>query len=119
MKKLYLLLVSLICAIAVAAQPTIEIDNVDGDPGGVISVNFKVKDFTDIIGMQFSINWDPAVLAFNSISNFTDSIRDFDAASFNVDPKFTDDFLEEVLEKNSDIFRPARLKGRKIGLAKL
>ena len=36
-----------------------------------------------------------------------------------IDPKFTDDFLKKVLVKNSNTFRRARLKGGKIGLAKL
>lgn len=36
-----------------------------------------------------------------------------------IDPEFTDDFLKKVLEKNSDTFRRAKLKGGLIGLAKL
>ncbi len=90
MKKLYLLLVSLICAATLVAQPTIEIDNTSGDPGGSVSVNFTVSNFTDLVGMQFSINWDPAVLAFSSLSNVNTSVRDFDQDAFNLDPRFTD-----------------------------
>ncbi len=70
------------------AQPTFEIDNTTGDPGTVVSVNFKVDDFADIVGMQFTINWDPAVLSFNSLTNITNQIDDFDEGSFNTDPNW-------------------------------
>ncbi len=89
MKKLYLLLIlTLGLQAAVWAQPTFTIDDTSADPGGTVSVNFKVKDFTNIIGMQFSINWDPSVLSYKSISNFSNTVRDFDMASFNTDSKF-------------------------------
>jgi len=92
MKKLYLIALILTCLTgALLAQPTFEIDNTTGDPGGVVSVNFKVKDFSRIVGMQFSINWDPTVLAFNSVKNISEGIRDFDAGAFNTDSKWTDD----------------------------
>ncbi|MDH3652584.1 MAG: cohesin domain-containing protein, partial [Saprospiraceae bacterium] len=91
MKKLYLLLFVFVgFQLSILAQPTFTIDETSGDPGGSVSVNFKVKDFTNIVGMQFSINWDPSVLKYNALSNFSNAIRDFDAASFNTDPKFID-----------------------------
>ncbi len=91
MKKLYSLVLAAVCTSAlIVAQPTFTFDETSGDPGGIVSVNVKVKDFTDIVGMQFSINWDPTVLQFSALTNITNTIRDFDAASFNLDPKFTD-----------------------------
>lgn len=91
MKKLYLLILIVVSfAGAVWSQPVFEIDNTTGDPGGTVAVNFKVRNFNNIVGMQFSIDWDPTILKFSSLSNITNAIRDFDAASFNTDSKFTD-----------------------------
>lgn len=36
-----------------------------------------------------------------------------------IDPGFTDEFIDKVLKQHSDTFRPARLKGKRTGLAKL
>lgn len=92
MKKLYLFTLIVVgYAGTMWSQPVFEIDNTTGDPGGVVAVNFKVRNFSNIVGMQFSINWDPTVLKFSSLSNITNAIRDFDAAAFNTDAKFTDD----------------------------
>ncbi len=89
MKKLYLLLLfSLGLSALIWAQPTFTIDNTTGDPGGTVAVNVKVEDFSNIVGMQFSVNWDPNVLQYSNLTNFTNAIRDFDEASFNTDPKF-------------------------------
>ncbi|NND33584.1 MAG: T9SS type B sorting domain-containing protein [Saprospiraceae bacterium] len=92
MKKLYLIAVLATCfAGTLFAQPKFDIDNTTGDPGGVVSVNFKVRDFTDIVGMQFSIQWDPNILSFSSLDNITSGIRDFDAGALNTDAKWTND----------------------------
>jgi gliding motility-associated-like protein len=92
MKKIFLLWFTLVTALSFSlAQPTFNISNTTGDPGGVVSVDFNVDDFTDILGMQFSINWDPGVLKYKSLVNVTNGIRDFGPDAFNTDPKFTDD----------------------------
>ena len=92
MKNLLLTLFILVMSLSVSlAQPTFNISNTTGDPGGVVSVDFNVDNFTDILGMQFSINWDPGVLKYKSLSNITNGIRDFGADAFNTDSKFTDD----------------------------
>ena len=89
MKKLYLLLIALFGLHSLLwSQPTFTIDDTSADPGGTVSVNFKVKDFANIVGMQFSVNWDPTVLSYNSIANFSNTLRDFDQSSFNTDQKF-------------------------------
>lgn len=38
-------------------------------PNGQVLVDVEVTGFTDIVTMQFSINWDPTVLSFNTIAN--------------------------------------------------
>ncbi len=37
--------------------------------GGAVAVSVTVKDFTGINGVQFSMQWDPAVLQFSSVSD--------------------------------------------------
>ncbi|NND07504.1 MAG: T9SS type B sorting domain-containing protein [Saprospiraceae bacterium] len=91
MKKFYLLSILLVGLLGwMQAQPTFEIDDATGDPGGVVSINFKVKDFTGIVGMQFSINWDPTVLQFAEIKNITNEINAFDGSAFNTDANRVD-----------------------------
>lgn len=36
--------------------------------GGVVCVEISVEDFVDILNFQFTLNWDPAVLQFNSVT---------------------------------------------------
>ena len=56
MKKLYFFSLCLFGIIGVSlAQPSIEVNDVTGDPGSIVSVNFKVSGFTDIVGMQFAL----------------------------------------------------------------
>jgi Secretion system C-terminal sorting domain/Cohesin domain len=38
--------------------------------GSIISVPVRVKNFTNIDGMQFAVKWNPAVLKFQSVGNF-------------------------------------------------
>lgn len=40
-------------------------------PNGQVSVDVAVNNFTNVISAQFSINWDPSVLTYNSITNIT------------------------------------------------
>ncbi len=37
--------------------------------GGKVAVNLSVQDFVDIIGLQFNVSWDTAVLKFDSVGN--------------------------------------------------
>lgn len=91
MKKLYLLfLIVWSYAGVMTAQIQFDIDDTTGDPGGTVDVNFKVRDFNRIVGMQFSISWDPNILQFSNLSNVTNALRDFDAGAFNTDAKWTD-----------------------------
>ena len=91
MKKFYLLSILLVGLLGwIQAQPTFEIDNATGDPGGVVSINFKVKDFTGVVGMQFSINWDPTVLQFAEVKNITNQINALDRSAFNTDANRVD-----------------------------
>lgn len=48
----------------------ISVDSVFGIASDSASVAIRVRNFTDILSMQGSINWDPAQLTFSSTSNF-------------------------------------------------
>lgn len=51
---------------------TLLLDSLTTDCQGVgneITYNISVKDFNDIVGLQFSITWNPAVLQFNAVAN--------------------------------------------------
>lgn len=49
-------------------------------PGDDVNLDVSVSGFTNIISFQASINWDPALLGFKSISDF--GIGDFDITDF-------------------------------------
>lgn len=49
---------------------SIEPDLLDTTPGSSICLDVEVQGFTDIISMQYSINFDSQVLAFDSYQNF-------------------------------------------------
>lgn len=53
-------------------------------PGGTICVDVTADAFVDVYTFQFSVNWDPSVLQFQSISNFNPQASGFDAADFNL-----------------------------------
>lgn len=55
---------------AKAEQPTFNISSTDAMPGETIEVDFEVDNFIDIISVQYSVNWNPAVLEFKSLKNF-------------------------------------------------
>ena len=49
--------------------------------GSTVCVPVTVNDFDGIASLQFSLQWDPAVLQFNEVTNF--NLPDLNAASFN------------------------------------
>ena len=48
-------------------------------PGETVCMGVSINDFTDIVSMQFSINWDPDVLMYEGVQNF--NLQDFSAAN--------------------------------------
>jgi len=109
MKKIYFAFLVMMATLGttLAQGPTFVISNTAGDPGSVVSVDFAVKDFDNLIGMQFSVNWDANVLQFKELKNVTSALRDFDEGAFNLDPRFVDDgkivvqWFDNSLEANS------------------
>lgn len=67
--------------VPVMAQPTIFTEDLSVDTNQKIEVDVKVADFTEILSMQFSVNWTPSVLQFDSVSVNVDALPDYSAAS--------------------------------------
>ncbi len=59
----------------------INIGNVDAPAGSTVCVPVTVNDFDGIASLQFSLQWDPAVLQFTDVQSF--NIPDLTANSFN------------------------------------
>jgi Secretion system C-terminal sorting domain/Cohesin domain len=67
--------------VPVSAQPTIFAPTETVESGTSISVDIRIVDFEDIQSMQFSVNWNPTVLQFDSIHNLG-ALPDYSAANF-------------------------------------
>ena len=83
MRKISLLL--LICGavqVSLWAQPTICLPSDSPCTDEEFCVDVTTKDFTDILTMQFSINWDPALLEFSSVDNF--GLPNMDITNFDI-----------------------------------
>lgn len=71
--KLFLLslLLFFIPFVAIQAQTTsLYFEDQQVEPGTMASIDLKVSDFENMLGMQFSVNWDPQVLSFQEVQNF-------------------------------------------------
>ena len=53
----------------------------DCQGNGTVAFNVRVEDFSDLIGLQFSLGWDPTVLQFDSVGNGYPGLS-LDAADF-------------------------------------
>ena len=61
---------------------------------GKVSINVTAQNFKDIISLQFGMTWDPAVLMFDTVSNFDPNLLlDFNG---NFGPTIIDDTLNFV-----------------------
>jgi gliding motility-associated-like protein len=60
-----------------------ETEVTNGIPGDTVCVEFTVDNFVDVNSMQFSVNWDPAVLDFVEIQNTNSMLPGFNAALFS------------------------------------
>lgn len=62
---------------------TLSPTQIDGNTGETVSVQVIVNDFTDIVSMQFVVQWDPAVIQFESVDNL--NLKDLTEGNFNPD----------------------------------
>ena len=55
---------------SILAQVTISPDTVETKHGQKVNVPIRVKDFVNLTGLQFTLQWDPAVLTYDTVANF-------------------------------------------------
>ena len=63
---------------------SLNISNASGEVGETVCVNVSVQDFSNLISMQHSINYDPSILQFSSIGNF--NLSDLTISQFGLPP---------------------------------
>ncbi len=56
--------------IALAQVPTVGVPKISADKGSLIFSEVKVSHFNKIVGLQFSLTWDPEIIAFKGVSDF-------------------------------------------------
>ena len=70
MKKLVVILLFALGTTVSYAQMVLYADEVVASPEDQITMNIKTTNFTDVIGIQFSVRWDDTVLEFVEVNNF-------------------------------------------------
>lgn len=66
-----------------AVTMTVTPDRSEVCAGETLCADFQVKDFSDISETRFTITWDPAVLAFQSVADLNPLVTGLDVADFN------------------------------------
>ena len=67
---LTLLIFILVAIVPISAQLSLLPDTSITDVGGKAEVNIRVKNFKNLTGMQFSLYWNPAILKYDTVTNF-------------------------------------------------
>ena len=67
---LYTLCYVLVCG-TVVAQPTFTVSSADGAPGELITIQVSAENLVNVVGMQFSLDWDPDVITFQEVNDFS------------------------------------------------
>ena len=65
------------------AQLTISMSNIEVDPNAQASVDVTVNGFTNLDGIQFSINYDSLILSFVNATNFSGALPGLSAAGIS------------------------------------
>lgn len=69
--NIYLVIAACLFALRIQAQDVMLIvPDMSVDPGANVHIDIKVKNFEEITGTQFSLNWNPDVLEFSGADNF-------------------------------------------------
>ena len=86
MRRIFLLLLlcSSIAFQRAYAQPTFTFSpqQIMANQDELVCLDVTVEDFTDIIGVRFSINWDAGVLTYQSITNINPGVTGLDISDF-------------------------------------
>jgi len=75
------MVIILACKIAAWAQPSLIFPPASPGVGESFCVEVKVKDFTDILSMEFSLQWDSSIIQFERVEGF--NLPSFSATNFN------------------------------------
>ena len=62
--------------VSLKAQPSFFVPNQVVDPGQFVNADVKVSSFSDIIGIQFSVDWDSTVLRYLGLQDFAMDITE-------------------------------------------
>ncbi len=91
-KSILGLIVALFFALpARAAQPIFNISSIaDVSHGQIIDIDFHVDHFSQIISVQYSVNWNPNVLKFKSVKNFNPMVPGLSPAVFGTNQTLLD-----------------------------
>ena len=54
----------------IVAQPTFTISSADAAPGDIFDIQVSAENLDHVVGMQFSLEWDPAVVTFQQVKDF-------------------------------------------------
>lgn len=74
----------LVLSFSMKAQLGINFSSTNVDQNSIGSIDVTVNNFNNLLGFQFSVNWDSLVGEYSSISNITNSLPGFDMSSFQV-----------------------------------
>ncbi len=58
-------------------------------PGSNVCLDVRVRDFVNVGAMQFSMQWDPAVLQYSAVNGFNPALIGFNESAFNTTPALT------------------------------
>jgi gliding motility-associated-like protein len=94
MKKLLILLILTtgLFAAGIVAQPSFSFfpeGNIEANAGDQICVPVNTLDFTQLIEINFSVNWDPTILQFASIQNLNGTMLNLDLSDFDFSASLT------------------------------
>ena len=90
-KSIFGIIIALFASLLVRAeQPIFNISSTDATPGEIIDVDFHVDNFTGIIVVQYSVNWNPDVLKFRALKNFNPSVPGLSPSVFGTPQAFLD-----------------------------
>lgn len=88
MKRFTLFLVFILgfCVAGVVAQPTFKFMPQTSvvDAGQTVCLDVRVEDFTDLLGVKFSIKWDTGVVKYQGIQNLNPNVTGLDMADFGL-----------------------------------
>ncbi|MBK7407866.1 MAG: gliding motility-associated C-terminal domain-containing protein [Saprospirales bacterium] len=72
---------------------SINIPDVNICPGESFCMDITADNFNDLVGMQFSLNWNPDVIKFTSITNINSNLFTFNISDFNTTGAVNNGFL--------------------------